>query len=274
LLPLGGAAAVVLGPVMGLRVHFSDATADPAWGRLRVLTCNLHHRAADPLAMARLILDRRPDVVLLQEASPLELLHLLPDWRWHYRGNDEQFIASRYPIRGGGDVTCGGTVGFAARYEVEAPWGVVPVYDVHLQSPHTPLRLLLQGEDSGPDRVWANLVARDEQSRAVASAARAEGGAVIVAGDFNMTDDSAIYRRWWGEFENAFNSRGLGFGYTYRVRWTATRIDHVLSGSMWSCRSCEVLQNVGSPHRPLLAQLEWRGPRERVPLLKRPTTLP
>jgi vancomycin resistance protein VanJ len=38
------------------------------------------------------------------------------------------------------------------------------------------------------------------------------------------------------------------------------RIDHVLAGPGWHCDRCRVGPHVGSPHRPVLADLIWSGP--------------
>jgi len=57
-------------------------------------------------------------------------------------------------------------------------------------------------------------------------------GTTIVTGDFNMPVESAIYRNTWSVFSNAFNTAGLGFGYTKitpkRGSTYGTRIDHIL----------------------------------------------
>jgi len=258
ILPLALAAVVAAGPVMGLRLNLA---ANPS-GRpsLRILTCNVHGGAADARAMKRLIAEQGPDVVVLQECSARWLLESLPDPWWSCYGSGEQFVASRFTVGGAREVSDrAGGIGFCGRFELRTPAGVVPLYNLHLQSPHEPLRALLHGEPAGPARVRANIAARDEQSAAASAAAAADGGAVVVAGDFNMPCDGVIYRRWWGRFPDAFGQRGAGLGYTYRVRWTAARIDHVLAGAGWRCRDCRVLPDVGSPHRPLLVELEAAG---------------
>ena len=59
---------------------------------------------------------------------------------------------------------------------------------------------------------------------------------MLVLGDFNMPPDSAIYRRCWSDFSNAFDSAGFGFGSTHFTHRTAVRIDHVLAGPGWRFR--------------------------------------
>jgi endonuclease/exonuclease/phosphatase (EEP) superfamily protein YafD len=38
------------------------------------------------------------------------------------------------------------------------------------------------------------------------------------------------------------------------------RIDHILAGPGWQAERCWVGPDVGSPHRPVIADLIWTGP--------------
>lgn len=78
---------------------------------------------------------------------------------------------------------------------------------------------------------------------------------MILAGDFNTPGESAIFRDAWHGFRDCFNVAGWGLGYTFYGGKTAVRIDHVLINRDWRCRSCRIGPDVGSPHRPVLADL-------------------
>jgi endonuclease/exonuclease/phosphatase (EEP) superfamily protein YafD len=82
---------------------------------------------------------------------------------------------------------------------------------------------------------------------------------IILAGDFNMTADSPIYRQTWARFDNAFSRSGFGFGHTERPfklnSQFGIRIDHVLFGPDWRACRCWVGPDVGSDHLPLIADL-------------------
>jgi endonuclease/exonuclease/phosphatase (EEP) superfamily protein YafD len=86
-------------------------------------------------------------------------------------------------------------------------------------------------------------------------------GPQILAGDLNLPPDSAIYRKFWAGYGNAFSSAGLGFGYTewprVGVLRFGIRIDHILSGPNWRPCRCWVGPGVGSDHLPLIADLVW-----------------
>ena len=257
---LAVAALVALWPLMGLHLSWRVAPAAPGSPRLRVLTCNVHSFALDRRALARLIAQTQPDVVALQEWRP-EFQHELFDGSWYCLTDGEIFLASRYPIVRAGEVVSPHARfgGFAMRCQLAAPIGLVPFFDVHLASPHTSFEAVLKAGRAGVEQVRGNIAARDEQSQEFSREAVQAGPAAVLAGDFNLLSDSTIYRRWWSGFADAFWSAGAGFGYTYYAGGTAVRIDHVLTGKGWRCTSGQVQPAVGSPHRPLLVDLEWVG---------------
>jgi endonuclease/exonuclease/phosphatase (EEP) superfamily protein YafD len=74
-----------------------------------------------------------------------------------------------------------------------------------------------------------------------------------VAGDFNMPIESAIYRRDWADFHNAFSEAGFGWGWTKWTRLFGVRIDHVLSRDGLVCTRAWIGGKTGSDHRPLVA---------------------
>src|SRR5262249_28977217 len=100
---------------------------------------------------------------------------------------------------------------------------------------------------------------RWRQSRAVAAEAAAVRGPLLLVGDFNTPPESAIFREVWGGYTDAFTAAGWGWGYTFYGGRTSGRVDHVLAGPAWRCRRCRVAPDLGSPHRPVLADLEWQG---------------
>src|SRR5262249_11050682 len=117
-------------------------------------------------------------------------------------------------------------------------------------------------------RGWRRFRGRDEgiadvrrgQSELIRAGAGEAEGRLPLAGDFNTPPDSATYRRCWSSLSNAYSSAGVGWGYTYFTQHAAVRIDHILAGDGWRCRACWVGPDVGSPHRPVVADVEWVGP--------------
>jgi endonuclease/exonuclease/phosphatase (EEP) superfamily protein YafD len=77
-----------------------------------------------------------------------------------------------------------------------------------------------------------------------------------VAGDFNTPTRSAVYRESWTDLTNAFSAAGWGLGHTHFSRRIGVRIDHILASDHWHVTSCEVGPDVGSAHRPVVAELK------------------
>ena len=78
-----------------------------------------------------------------------------------------------------------------------------------------------------------------------------------------ITPDGAehpLYRRDWAGYTNAFSRTRWGPGHTMFTRRIGLRIDHLLAGAGWRPERCRVGPEVGSAHRPLVAEFAWLGP--------------
>ncbi|MDZ4754984.1 MAG: endonuclease/exonuclease/phosphatase family protein [Phycisphaerae bacterium] len=253
----GGAALIVLWPLLGLRVALPSSAGER--GDLRIVSCNVHRQHMDAAKLAAYLAEVQPDVVALQDWSSSHD-NLFAGAEWHVRREGELFVASRWPI---GEVTPlafpalpstpQAERGAAASFELLLPAAPVHLINVHLASPHSGL---LTFRTDGGRALANNAERRWEQSDAVRTLADRLPGAVLVAGDFNTTDDSPLFREHWGEFTDGFAARGSGLGYTYLNDHTQLRIDHIVASPSWTFTRFELGPAVGSPHRPLLADLE------------------
>jgi vancomycin resistance protein VanJ len=271
---LCAAAIVVLVPVLGFCLPWARLTA-ASGPSLRVLTCNVKGKCADNLALDELIGTVLPDVVALQGCWG----EVRVSWPtgWHVCQEGALVVASRYPLRRHAANHLWQRPGHWPRTDVmhctvQSPEGDVEFCSIHLLSLHEGLeavldrRTLLRPSD-GP-ALAAEIEQRRQQSADAEGWIRGLSDTPILAGDFNMPVDSAIYRRYWAGYRNAFSDAGLGFGYTEwpRIRRLSSglffgiRIDHVLTGSGWRCRRCWVGPDVGSDHLPLVADLSPTPP--------------
>ncbi len=229
---------------------------------LRLMTCNVQYEDLRISDLVALIRDTRPDLILLQECrlpNPEVALGLKG---WHYHTEGEFCIASRFPIinfatlrRPDKAYRC-----FATRAEILWQGRTVPIASVHLMTPRKGLESILRSPLAGI-KVF----------REVARVQRFESGLLrqwvadqpassILAGDFNLTAEHPIFRRDWSGYGDAFSETSWGFGETMFTRWIGLRIDHVLNGPNWAALSCQVGPDVGSAHRPVVADLTWIGP--------------
>jgi endonuclease/exonuclease/phosphatase family metal-dependent hydrolase len=251
------AAAVVAGPVTGGNVPVRFPAVSPAdAARLRVMTCNVGRDLGDPVRLGIQVAATGADIVALQECTADFLAAVRWPEKWQVRpGPYGLCLATRFPVVGGDDLRddrLGGR-GAVARCRLLTPAGVVEFVNVHLASPREGLEPLVRhGRASG---LHASLTERWAESAAVEAWLGDPLDPRLVAGDFNLPTDSAIFRRHWGRYTDCFSAAGWGWGWTKYTRWFGARIDHVLASPGWYCPRCAVGHDVGSDHRPLIAEL-------------------
>lgn len=292
LAPLALSALVIVWPIMGGRVSLATIGKPirplPAEGALRVMTFNTFGGRA---VAARLdeTFALQPDVAAFQECgetlfSALQRVKGLYAVKYH-----SLCTVSRWPItrvdsmprlendRGSA---------LAARHHIRTPSGTLLFVNVHFETARYGLESLMR-KDGGlvpdnagdiarmiksvlrPDAAAArqlsfNTVTRTRESaRAAQWATEGVGDTpVIVAGDFNLPVESSIYRRYWSNFRNAFETAGTGFGYTKSEgQLLRIRIDHVLGNATAPRATGAWLgPELGSDHRPVLVDFA-RGDR-------------
>jgi endonuclease/exonuclease/phosphatase (EEP) superfamily protein YafD len=251
----------------GFNVPLSAVFGGAGGGKkLRVMTCNVHwsrlrEDAQGGTVLADLIRESNPDVVALQGWSSTRYRKaLFGDDGWHLGRAEEVALASRYPVV---EVPAPSPDQFPkpggfACFRVEAP---TPFYvcTLHFASPRAGLDAVLQGGWDGAATMDLNSETRRQQSALVRRALGEVPGPFFLAGDFNTPPQSTLYREFWSPYANAFAQAGWGWGKTHFTRYNAVRIDHILAGPGWRCLSCRVGPDVGSPHRPVIADFEWDG---------------
>jgi endonuclease/exonuclease/phosphatase family metal-dependent hydrolase len=261
-------AIVIIGPVMGFCVPWPSLGSAPDGFAIRVLTCNVGG-GLRPADLARVIAEAGADIVALQEGH----MQLLPAEAWPVGWTVQTTVASRYPIRRVEKLSRRmlGGAGFVTRFDLETPGGLVHFVNLHLQSVRNGLQPMIFSRHRpwrAASELAANIDLRARESEAASGWVSEVSDPVLIAGDFNLPVDSDIYQRCWSSYTDAFTSAGLGFGYTWFSRWHGVRIDHILAGPGWRVRRCWVGPDVGSDHRPVVADLVWVGgsrPDESAP---------
>lgn len=259
------ALVLVAGPLMGFCLPWRTFLAADAGGvRVRVMTCNIHFEQLDAAALARLIAETKPDIVALQYWKEKYGRGIFQPGEWQVRSGEPFCLGSRYPIEvvepPGHSSPCKEN---AMHYQLVTPAGKLHFFNVHLSTPRQSLLAVLRAGEKGAAEVKENMAARRVQSAAISDWAEETRGPALIAGDFNMSTGSRIYRADWSKYSDAFSLAGLGWGYTeFSSAGKGVRIDHILAGPGWRCHRCWVGPYVGSEHRPLIADLEWTGARD------------
>jgi len=225
---------------------------------LRVLTCNVQGGDLKIPVFADFVEATLPDVVCLQECGLVDPHTVFRGEGWYWRSLGEFCLASRYPIVDFEELRRPDKKSriIAVRAGLSRSGKTIPVVAVHLMTPRRGLQPLIDRQEEGIDSF-----------RAIAGIQRIESGllrrwvegapeAIVLAGDFNLTAEHALFRRDWSGYRDAFAWTSWGLGYTMFTRQIGLRIDHILCGSGWTPRWCEVGPDVGSAHVPVVAGLE------------------
>jgi endonuclease/exonuclease/phosphatase (EEP) superfamily protein YafD len=242
--------------------------ATPAGTTIRVMELNADgdHGSAPRIVAA--IREYAPEVAVIAECGPV-LKHSLARMAGFHlhtaitslcllsRGAVLEW-AERDPRN---DVWQEGGSGATVRAMVSTPAGPVRIGLVHLETPRDALQMYVDKSEilkQGP-ATRANMAQREkESSRASSWIDQGDAVPTIIAGDFNLPIESAIYRRYWGRMHNAFSETGFGTGHTKHTRLFGARIDHILSVGDVVPVGSFLGRDVGSDHVPLIADLVVR----------------
>lgn len=221
------------------------STAAPSGAQtLTVVTFNVYYENRDFDALEAVVREADADVVAFQEfTAPIEaalserLVDLYPEQA--YDPNFAKGLFSKYPLD-----------------EVEY-WR--PNFNGHQ-------RALLRLDDGQEVAIYnvhpaplivPNAFARRDQDIDTTLTHIAEEPAerpVILLGDFNSGDRSAVYERLAAQFHDAWRSAGQGFGFSHMIRgmWIPLiRLDYVFYSGDIAAVEASLLDRVGSDHRPL-----------------------
>lgn len=259
--PLTLSALVVLGPIMAFHAAGLMPISHARGPILRVINCNVDGENLNAEALFKLIEAEQADVVACQEwQGHEELIQALQQLGWHMRTDRGLFLASKLPILSARTIASAEDWrDLAAIYSLQSPWGTVQFVNLHLETARKGLEPLMEGRQAETHSIVENIRRRGDESELVRGRAELLGPPLLIAGDFNLPADSAIYRSNWSRFADSFESAGFGYGYTKWTHYWGIRIDHLLTGAGFRVRSCRVGPDVGSDHDPLITEVEWVG---------------
>jgi vancomycin resistance protein VanJ len=248
-------------PVMGWvpPLGGDGSDADHALG-VRIVTFNAQGAELSDPRIVRLIEDHEPDVVVFQECGTRDDAAPVPSG-YQLRAVQPLCFLSKFPFvrvdaRDQSDVYARYGSGEIVLAELETPAGPIFVQNVHLETVREGLEAILHDRFAGIPEMDKNIEQRRWESELAREWTRRANGPLVVAGDFNLPVESAIYDRYWADLSNAFSECGSGYGNTKETRLYGVRIDHVLFDERWACKSAQVGPRIGSDHRPIVVDLE------------------
>ena len=257
----------------------SPATASEA-ALFRVLTLNVLYLNDDGAAVQRLVQDEQPDVICLQELTPRIAADLEVRLRdaYPYRfllpeeGTTGIGVFSRYPLHDEGELPdpaeeVGWWWNGAQVVTVDMGGRQVKLLNVHAIPPPSSISASRWSE------IFETVVRlREQELELWMDWVEQQDGPVVVAGDFNLTDQNAGYRLVAARLNDAHRRAGWGWGHTwqaYRSGYAGLplpsrllRLDYVWYSDHWQA----VESHVGawdhqSDHLPVVAALTLSGTR-------------
>ncbi|APG26930.1 hypothetical protein A7E78_03220 [Syntrophotalea acetylenivorans] len=227
---------------------------DPGVMDLKVLSYNTWSKNLDTGRIAGVIKGQRPDILLLQEVKPAVFERLASQLQDLYDGHKVYFsyepqlllaVASRYPANSSTVLKGKGRV---QKVVLNSPSGQITVFNVHM---------LRRGGWLSRYRKVATLLQEDIIQ---------ETGPVILAGDFNTTDQAETYKHISEVLKNAHWESGFGFGFSFPSSVikvfglvsvpSLIRIDHIFFNNHFiSIKAGTIKDSGGSDHFPVMAVL-------------------
>jgi endonuclease/exonuclease/phosphatase (EEP) superfamily protein YafD len=214
---------------------------------------NVSYRQFSVRRLREMIREVNPDVLVMQELTPstaAALTDLDTEFAHHLKfpadGPYGIALWSHHELEGAQLFALGRLPAIEAR--VLAPSGSFAVFGVHLSAPTTPRRA----------------AARNEELRQLAARSAAVDGALLVAGDFNLSPYSPRFSDWLDASGLTDTRRGR----TLSVSWptllpiVGIPIDHVAVSSEFQILSHRRLPDFGSDHYGVLVELALRGTPE------------
>ncbi|MEZ4672432.1 MAG: endonuclease/exonuclease/phosphatase family protein [Anaerolineae bacterium] len=236
-----------------------------------IMTYNLHGEAHHLEPMLRLIEAANADVVALQELSDEAAGCFETALRERYPfqalypqspSNNGQGVLSRFPITNHdywrNPHISPNSLGHE-RVGLDVNGNSMTLYNAHPLHP-------------GMGSTWFDTAARARELDTVLEKAVKETGAVLIVGDFNMSDQSDEYERMRSRYSDAFDAVGRGMGFTFPDLRTFEslpsywplplalppflRLDYIFHTAHFiPLEACVWPESGGSDHRPVIARL-------------------
>jgi len=224
---------------------------------LRVMTFNMYgHPPAQLQRQIDLIINSGADIISLQEVSRTsatviesELADIYPYRVVYPEGIAGSGLLSKYPIENHEFFVLHRGLLYHCRATVN-----IDGHPVTVISAHPPPPLSLQGYEMTSVRY-------DEVKRLTEMAT--QGGPALMMGDFNMTDQSVVYRLpVIAGLHDTFREVGWGFGLTWPMKakslqlpFPLMRIDYIWHTDEFQPVSCHVGRRALSDHLPVIADI-------------------
>lgn len=217
-----------------------------------------------PSKINTLVTEQQPDIVCFQEFKPNPAIDLSQyNYKFEKLKGEEsktgQTIFSKFPIVNSGSVGFLGTSNDAIFADILINNDTIRIYNIHLQSLHISAevtRLKTKDSELLMRKTSETFKIQQGQAELFLKHKNSSKYKTIITGDFNNTPYSYVYKQIKGDFNDAFEVAGNGFGRTFDFRFFPIRIDFIFSDRSFTVNGFKTFKNKYSDHYPIMAKLQ------------------
>jgi endonuclease/exonuclease/phosphatase family metal-dependent hydrolase len=203
-----------------------------------------------------------PDILCIQEYHQNPVFELPSYYKYESLTGQliktGQAIFSKFPIVNSGAIKFPNTSNDAIFVDVVTKTDTLRVYNLHLQSAGINTSVASLSEESSENlinRVSKTFQIQQSQAELVLKHIGESPYQSMITGDFNNTPYSYVYSKIKGDFQDAFETAGEGFGSTYDFRFFPFRIDFVMVEDAVRVHNFSTFKLPYSDHYPIKATL-------------------
>jgi vancomycin resistance protein VanJ len=242
---------------------------------IKIFSNNLGWYSTQSPTLVKLIEQEKPDIIFLQEIVQQHIKRAFTSLKADYPyqiGIPPVGILSKYPIVSNEILYLAGHPEAQQRAIINFNQQEIVIYNMESSGPWLKQHKILPFIKI-PVYIYSK---RLPEIQDLVQRVEKETLPVIVAGDFNMTDDSQDYDIVQKIMQDSFRKSGFGFGFTWphgwplklllktsnlKLNYPLCRIDYIWHSKHWGSKSSSVLEATGSDHLPVGAELVLLKPQ-------------
>lgn len=209
------------------------------------------------------IQDNQPDILCMQDYRRDENIQFSGYHKFEEitgkKIKNGQAIFSKFPIVNSGSIEFADTYNNAIFIDVVKGTDTIRIYNVHLQSMKIDANFdALKNETSENlfRKVSKTFAMQQDQTDLFLKHKNECPYKIIIAGDFNNTAYSYVYKEIKGDMQDAFVEAGNGFGRTFNFKFFPVRIDFILVDDNFEVNHFKSFDVVLSDHYPIMSKVK------------------
>lgn len=225
-----------------------------------------------PEKIIELVNKESPDVLCVQEFHHKQEDAFNRNYPYQFikytttKNKTGQAIFSRYPIVERGSLEFPKTGNNAVFVDIVKERDTVRIYNLHLESLHmVPAKehIIVENPEMLYKRMGKAFALQHDQVEIFDAHRKACKYKIVVAGDFNNTPYSYVYKRIKGGMNDTFIEKGNGFGRSYDFDYFPLRIDFILTDPDIKILAHKNYKEKLSDHYPVMATFKLPGSEEK-----------